>query len=175
MDFFYSFVGGLRMRRPKRIDLVSLLSGVAAVPLASTGVYLRSVRVPGSGTILTWLDKLGLVRQSPPEAPSVIVFDLPSHERLVSVGGVPEMSDPGRFPVNDESAIVFLLAVGVALALVAMSSAVWAEYRREPTLYLSVGYICGVLAVAQVWLLAGLVAAIMGVAAVLVMRNRRGC
>ena len=170
-----SNVGGLRMRRPRRVDVVSLLSGVTAIPLASTGVYLRSIRVPGSGSVLSWLDKLGLVRQPPPEAPSVIVFDLPSHERLVSVGGVPEMSDPGAFPINDENAIVFLLGLGVTLALVAMSSAVWAEYRREPTLYLSAGYICGVLAVAQVWLLASLIAAIAGIAAVLVMRNRREC
>jgi hypothetical protein len=163
------------MRRPKRIDLISLLSGVAAIPLASVAVYLRSIRIPGSGTVLTWLDKLGLVKQPPPEAPSVIVFDFPSRERLVSVGGVPEMSDPGHFPVNDENAILFLLGLGVALALVAMSTAVWAEHRREPTLYLSVGYICGVLAIAQVWLLAGLIAAIVGVATVMVMRNRREC
>ena len=168
-----SFVGRLRMRRPKRIDLVSLLSGVLAIPLAGLAVYLRSIRIPGSGTVLRWLDKLGLVKQPPPESPSIIVFDLPSHERIVSVGGVSEMSDGGNFAVNDENAILFLFVLSVALALIAMVMAVWAEHRREPTLYLSVGYVCGVLAIAQVWLLAGLVSAIVGVTAVLVMRSQR--
>ena len=45
------FVGGLGVRHPKRIDLVSLLSGVLAIPLAALAVQLRSVRVPGSGRV----------------------------------------------------------------------------------------------------------------------------
>jgi hypothetical protein len=161
------------MRRPKRVDLVALLCGAVAILLAGAAVHMRSIRVPGSGAVLTWLDKLGLVKQPPPKAPSVVVLDLPSSERLVGVSGVPALSDSGPFAVNDENAIVFLLVLSVTLALVAMAVAVWAEHRREPTLYLSVGYICGVLAIVQVWLLAGLVAAIVGVATVLVMRNQR--
>ena len=168
------------MRRPKRIDFVSLLSGALAIPLAALAVHLRSIRVPDSARVLNWLDNLGFVKQPPPEAPSIIVFDLPSRgtpgvasDRIVSVGGVSEMSDAGHFAVNDENAIVFLFALCVVLALIAMVTAVWAEHRREPTLYLSVGYICGALAIAQVWLLAGFVCAIAGVAAVLILRNQR--
>ncbi|MCB4358181.1 hypothetical protein [Quatrionicoccus australiensis] len=161
-----------------RVDLVSMLSGVLAVPLSVFASHLRSIWVPGSSTVLGWLDGLGFVKQPLPEKPSIIVIDLPSHgitsvtpNRITSIGGVPEMTDAGHFAINDENAILFLVALSVALALIAMGTAIWAECRREPTLYLSVGYICGVLAIAQVWLLASFVLGIIGVAAVLVMRH----
>jgi len=168
------------VRRPKRVDLVSLLSGVLAVPLAVFAIHLRSIWVPGSSKVLGWLDRLGFVKQPLPEAPSIIVIDLPSHgipgvtpNRITSIGGVPEMTDAGHFAINDENAILFLVALSAALALIAMGTAIWAEHRREPTLYLSVGYICGALAIAQVWLLAGFVFGIIGVGTVLVMRHGR--
>lgn len=174
------YVGGLRVRRPKRVDLVSLLSGVLAVPLAVLAIHLRSIRVPGSSRVLGWLDSLGFVKQPPPEAPSIIVIDPPSHgipgvahNRIVSISGVPEMSDAGHFAINDENAILCLVALSAVLALIAMVTAIWAEHRREPTLYLSVGYICGALAIAQLWMLAGFVFGIIGVTAVLVLRHRR--
>ena len=168
------------MRRPNRIDLVSLVSGVLAVPLARLAIHLQSIRVPGSSRILGWLNSLGFVKQPPPVAPSIIVIDLPSREipggapdRMVSIGGVSEMSDAGHFAINDENAILFLLALGIVLALVAMVTAVWAEYRQEPPLYLSVGYICGALAIAQVSPLAGMVNGIVGITVVLILRNQR--
>ena len=63
----------VRVQCPKRVGLVSLLSGVLAVPLAGFAVYLRSIRVLGSARVLDWLDSLGFVKQLPPEAPSIIV------------------------------------------------------------------------------------------------------
>lgn len=171
----------LRVWRPKRVDLVSLLSGVVAVPLASLAVHLQSIRIPGSFKILSWLDSLGFVKQPPPEAPSIIAIDLPSRglpavppDRIISISGVSEMSDAGNFAINDGNAILFLFALSVALACIAMGTAIWAEHRREPTLYLSAGYVCGALAVAQVWLLAGFVCGIVGVTAVLILRHQRG-
>lgn len=83
------------------------------------------------------------------------------------------MSDAGYFAINDENAILLLFASSIALALAAMLVAIWAEYRKEPTLYLSVGYICGVLAIAQVWLPGGFVCGLVGMAAVLVLRHQR--
>ena len=168
------------MQRTQRVDLVSLLSGVLAVPLAVLAIHLRSIRVLGSSRVLGWLDSLGFVNQPLSQAPSIIVIDLPSRgipgvapDQIVSIGGVPEMSDAGHFAINDENAILFLVALSAMLALVAMITAIWAEHRREPTLYLSVGYICGALALAQVWLLAGFVCGIVGVTVVLVLRHRR--
>lgn len=172
--------GGLRVLRSKRIAWVSLLSGALAVPLASLAVYLRSVRIPGSFKILSWLDSLGLVKQPAREAPHAIVIELPlrgisgaASDGTVSMGGVSEMSDAGYFAINDENAILLLFASSIALALAAMLVAIWAEYRKEPTLYLSVGYICGVLAIAQVWFPGGFVCGLVGMAAVLVLRHQR--
>lgn len=172
--------GGLRVLRSKRIAWVSLLSGALAVPLASLAVYLRSVRIPGSFKILSWLDSLGLVKQPAREAPHAIVIELPlrgisgaASDGTVSMGGVSEMFDAGYFAINDENAILLLFASSIALALAAMLVAIWAEYRKEPTLYLSVGYICGVLAIAQVWLPGGFVCGLVGMAAVLVLRHQR--
>lgn len=129
--------------------------------------------------ILGWLDRLGFVKQPPAETPSVIVVELPARgipgvapERIVSISGAPEMSDAGHFAINDENAILFLLTLSIVLALIAMVTAVWAEYRREPTLFLSAGYVCGVLAITQIWPLAGFVCAIAGAIAVLVLRHQ---
>jgi hypothetical protein len=154
---------------------------VLATPLAGLSVHLQSNWGPGSARILDWLDSIGVVKKSPPEVPSIIVIDLPSRgtsgipsEQIVSVVGASEMSDAGYFAINDGNAIGFLVALSVVLALIAMAAAIWAEHRREPTLYLSVGYICGALAVAQVWPLAGFVCAIVGVTAVLILRRQHG-
>jgi hypothetical protein len=93
------------MRRPKRVDLVSLVSGVLAVPLARLAIHLQSIRVPGSSRTLRWLDSLGFVKQPPPAAPSIIVIDLPPRgipggapDQMVSIGGVSEISDAGPNP-----------------------------------------------------------------------------
>lgn len=171
---------GAWVLRSKRIAWVSLLSGALAVALASLAVHLRSVRIPGSFKILSWLDSLGLVKQPAREAPHAIVIELPlrgipgaASERTASMGGVSEMTDAGYFAINDENAILLLFASSIALALAAMLVAIWAEYRKEPTLYLSVGYICGVLAIAQVWLPGGFVCGFVGMAALLVLRHQR--
>ena len=167
------------MWRPKRFGVLSLLIGVCAIPVAGLAVHLRSIRVPGSGKILDWLNILGIVKEPMPDKPSIVVFDFPAPgipgvvpEKVVAVDGVPEMSDAGYLAVNDENAILFLTALSIVLAIVAMATAVWAEQRREPTLYPSVGYLCGSLAIAQVSLLAALVFAIVGITVVLVSRHR---
>jgi len=167
------------MRRPKRLDLFSLVIGILAVALGSFAVHLRSIRVPGAGNVLNWLDRLGLVNHAAPRTPSVIAFDLPSPGtpaieagRVVAVTGVPELSDAGYLPINDDTALLGLFALVVILALAAMFTAVWAEFRHQPTLYLSVGYICGSLAIAQIWLIPGFVCVLVGVAAVLILRNQ---
>lgn len=120
------------MRRPKRVDLVSLLSGVLATPLAGLAVHLRSTWGPGSARILDWLDRIGVVKKPPQGVPSIIVIDLPSRgtsgissDQIVSVVGASEMSDAGYFAINDGNAIVFLVALSVALALIGMAAAIF--------------------------------------------------
>lgn len=167
------------MPYPRRIDLIGLLTGIAAVPFAAITVHLRSTLVPGSGNVLTWLDRLGLVIHSSPPSPSVIQFDLPAknyleanHEKVTGVIGSPEISEAGILALNDDKALMMLLAISVVLALTSIASAIWSEKQRRPTLYLSVGFVCGVLGIAQIWFIAGLVAAVSGAVAVLVLRSQ---
>ncbi len=168
------------MACPKRIDFLSFISGALAIPAAFVVTYLRSIHDSSSGLVLGWLETWGFVNEPAHVKPSVSVLQFPSldkfgvfHEPVVIVAGAPEMSDPGYFSINDENAIVFLIAASVLLGLVAMATALWAEYRRKPTLYLSMGYVCGALAITQIRLLAGLVFFIVGITAVLIMRRHQ--
>lgn len=144
------------MARSKRVDLFSMLCGMLAIPLATVSIYLRSIHVPGTGVVLGWLDTLGLVNGP-----------------ALSVTSAPEMTETGYFSINDENALVLLVAISIALGLVAMAAALWAEYRRKPNLYFSAGYVCGALAIAQFRLLAGLIFFMAGIAVALVMRRQR--
>jgi len=164
----------------KRFGLLSLLVGAFAIPIAMIATYLQSVLGPGTGAVLQWLDRMGVVSQSDIPAPLVQALSLfPDLEKLglvkpvVFVSGVPEMTEISAFSLNDGRAISMLLALSVVLALVSIGAVLLAEYRREPTLFPSAGYICGVLALALVWPLAGLVSAIAGIAALLVLRYQR--
>lgn len=168
------------MARSKRLALLSLVSGTLAIPFAVVGTYLQSIRGSGSGVLLIWLEKLGVVKEPTPVDPSITIFHFPSLGSLgaargpaVNVTGAPAMSEAGYFSINDENAIAFVVALGIVLGLVAMVTALWAEYRREPSLYLSAGYVCGALAITQIRTLAGLVFFIVGITSVLVMRHQR--
>jgi hypothetical protein len=168
------------MLTQKRFGLLSLLVGAFALPVAMIAIYLQSVCRPGSGAVLQWLEKMGFVSQSDVSAPLVQVLSLfPDLEKLglvkpvVFVSGVPEMTEISVFSLNDGRAMSLLLIFPVLLAVLSIGAALWAEYRREPTPLASAGYICGVLALALVWPLAGLVSAIAGIVAVLVLRYQR--
>jgi len=83
------------------------------------------------------------------------------------------MTEMSIFALNDGRAIGFLFVLSVLLALVSLGAALWAEYRREPTLFPSAGYIFGVLSLALVRPIMGLVSAFFGIVAVLVLRYQR--
>jgi hypothetical protein len=140
-----------RARRP--LSLVSFLVGAVAAAMAATAAYLRSVHVPGSGASLNWLTKMGLVKQ-----PSA---------------GEASLTEASIFAVNDENALVFLTSLALVLAATAMVIALIAELRREPTLYLSAGFICGAVAILLFKLLIGLATMMVGIVALLVLRHDR--
>lgn len=161
----------------KRFDLLSLTTGVFAIPLAVVGVHLQSL---GSGFLLGYLEKWGFVNQPVSSEVSIAAIYYPpsvpfgmARDPLVSVMGAPEISEAGYLPINDASAMTVLISMAIAFGLVAMASALWAEYRREPTLYPSAGYISGVLAIAQICFLPGFILSILGITAVLIMRHQR--
>ncbi|GHU04561.1 hypothetical protein FACS1894158_05130 [Betaproteobacteria bacterium] len=170
------------MASSKRFGLFALFSGTLAIPTAVVATYLQSIRIPGSGMVLDWLGKIGLV--STPEAPTPVIYIIESvapdlakmglaRGQTVVVSGVPEMREMNPFAVNDENAILFLFFISMLLAALAITSALWAEYRRESGIFLSVGYICGALALFLIRPLFGLIACVFGIMAILLLRLQR--
>ena len=119
----------------------------------ASAVYLRSVPDPGSGASLIWLTKMGLVNQ------------FSEGERSLTTTSI--------FVVNDENALIFLTSLAVILSCVALILAFIAEWRREPTLYLSAGYTCGALALYQYQPSLGFVSMVAGIAVSMVLRHDR--
>lgn len=168
------------MARRKRFGLASLLVGSLAMPTAAAAAYFRSIQGVGSGLVLQWLEKMGFVSQ--PDAPGPVVHVIsffPDLEKFglakptVIVTGTPEMTEMSVLALNDERAVGFLFLLAVLLALVSIGTALWAEYRRETTVFLSAGYICGALSLVLVRPIVGLVSAIAGIVTVLVVRYQR--
>src|SRR5438876_3244132 len=112
------------MRRGVRFGVLSVWLGAAAIVLAIVATYTESLRGRGSAWLLNWLDAQGLV----PPARS---------------GGVVELTNPSALLVTDQIAIQWLLAHSVWFAVCSMLFALWAEHKRESSLYLSAGFICG--------------------------------
>ncbi len=138
------------IRRP---GVISIFLGALAVPIAFAATHASRSHIPGSGAILQRMDNMGLVKQP--------------------INGVETLSETSLFAINDQNGINLLFAAAIALAVASMGCALLAEYRREPTLYLSGGYVCGAIAI---WLIkpsAGFVLLMVGVIAVLVLRHGR--
>ena len=136
-----------------RFGLTSLVLGGLAVPVAFSAEYARTSHIPGSGVILQWMASMDLVRQAP--------------------NSIATLSETSIFAINDQNAISLLLATAIILSVSSMGCALFAEFRREPTLYLSGGYICGALAIFLIKPSAGFISFMAGIAAVLVLRHGR--
>lgn len=136
-----------------RLGLSSLLLGALAVPTAFAAVYARTSHIPGSGVILQWMERLGLVNQP--------------------TNGIDTLSESSMFAINDQNGITLLFAVAIVCAVVSICCALLAEYRHEPTLYLSSGYVCSTLAISLMKPSVGFTVFMVGIAAVLVHRYGR--
>ena len=141
------------MRIRHRLGLLATLSGTLALCVAAAGWTLRAAHNPAEGAVLAWLGRMGAVRQP--------------------AARVATLSQAGWFSVNDVNAIVWLLAAAVLLAVAAMGLAVAAEWRRESTLWLACGYVCGALALALLKPVAGFVALTGGVMLAVLLRQER--
>lgn len=144
---FFARPGGVQ----RRLSVASFLLGAMAAGMAATAAYLRSI--PPSDASLTWLTKMGLVK----------------HRST----GEPSITEASIFAVNDENALLFLASLSLVLAALAMVLALVAEYRREPTLYLSAGYTCGALALLLFKPLIGFASVVAGIVAIMVLRHDR--
>ena len=136
-----------------RLGLSSILFGALAVPTAFAAVYARSSHYPGSGVVLQWMESLGLV--NPP------------------TNGIVTLSERSIFALNDNNGITLLFTTAIMFAVASMGCALLAEYRREPTLYLSGGYVCSSLAISLMKPSAGFAVFIVGIIVILILRHGR--
>jgi hypothetical protein len=137
----------------RRLSVASFFAGMIAAGMAGTAGYARSVNY-NTGMSLNWLTKMGLVKQP-------------------SAGGEASITETSIFAINDENALVFLTSLAIVCAVAAMALALVAEYRREPTLYLSAGYTSGALALLIFKPVLGFACMVAGTFAILMVRHSR--
>ncbi len=90
-----------------------------------------------------------------------------------SDNSITTLTEQSVLAINDQNGIALLFAAAIILGVTAIGCALAAEYQREPTLYLSVGYVSGAVAIVLIKLTAGIVLFMAGVIAVLVHRHER--
>jgi hypothetical protein len=114
-------------RRGTRLGLVSVLFAALAVASALWYVHFESICGAVSAHVLEWFDVHGFVRQSDSAL-------------------VPEMRNPSTFLLTDPVVLRWINVHAWWFAACAMLFSIWAEFRREATLYLSAGYVLGAMA-----------------------------
>ena len=102
----------------------AVLIGALSIVVIATAKRADDLRCSTTGAILRWADHLGLVKSVPSDA-------------------IMEAKTPSLLNFTDETAVLAVLWFGVYLATSAMILAVLAEMRRENSLFLSAGFICG--------------------------------
>jgi hypothetical protein len=127
--------------------------GVLGLIATIEAEYLRVAHDPRGGAILRFLDRLGLVKNEP-------------HSVAI-------ITSSSVFSINDSTAILWLFAYGVYLAIIAFFFSLLAEYRHEETLYLSAGFILAVAAIAFVNIVASIMISVSGFVTVLSLRQIR--
>ena len=104
--------------------LSSIACGCLALLFTLVASYWTTFINLGEGRLLALMERLGLVRQ-----PAQYSFN--------------SIDSPGWLSFTDEKALTLLYTSGAMLAVLAIALAVFAERRRESSLYLSAGLICG--------------------------------
>lgn len=142
------------MRQRSTYGIASIVFGVLAILLVSVAQHAESFRGTGSAYLLTLADRWGLVRTPPANAET-------------------ELRPSSIIALTDETALIGVLGYGIYLAIAAVLVASWAEFKREESLYLAAGFICGTGAVFLVHRIAGLVFLLLGAIVILGVRRAR--
>lgn len=141
-----------------KFGILSVCFGSAAVAASLAAQRLESLLAFQRGYVLHWLDKVGLVKAPSP-------------------GAVGEWSSPGIFSLSDPLAVQWLTTHAICFAIGSMSLSVYADHRHEDTLYLSIGFILGAIAIKILSFPGSIIAMIIGAVAITVRRrgHRRRC
>jgi hypothetical protein len=141
------------MRSGRFFGTFSSTFSVVGLLAAISAEYLRSIHDPHDGAVLRYLDRWGFVAHDP--------------------GAPASMSAVTVYSVNDTNAIIWLYALATYLAVTALLFALLAEYHREQTLSLSIGFIIASAALAYVSVKVGVAVAIVVLVILLIVRARK--
>lgn len=133
----------------------SILVGALGLLAVIAARHGESFRGTGSAFLLNLADRLGFIQNPPADS-------------------VPVAKAPGLLSFTDETALQAILSLGLGLGVVAMLLAVHASSRREDSLYLSAGFICGWLSILVTNYPAGMSALLIGAAVIFGVRRKRG-
>ncbi|MGJ7530121.1 hypothetical protein [Variovorax sp. GB1P17] len=140
------------MEARNRFGVISVFFGVAGLLAAIGFTEAERTRIPGMGHLLTWMDRLGLVRPPPP-------------------GQAPEWRPRGLFDLTDHRVLEWTLVYSVCFAIWAMLMALLAEHQREESSSLGLGFILGALALYVHGFEYGISALLAGGAALVLIRH----
>jgi len=116
-------------------------------------LHIKRIGVLFGGNILKTLDRLGLVRQEG------------NH--------LAEIKPSSIFALNDANAVLWFTWIALVLAELSVLLALYADYKREPTLYASAGFVVATLGVGLLYPGIMVVAQAVGIIVLLSMRKRR--
>ena len=143
------------MRTSVLFGRVSLSLGCASIVFALVAQHLELLLPYRRGYLLSWLDAIGLVRA--PRADGLAVWQA-----------------PGTFLLSDDIAVCWLFTNAFWLAICSTLFALWAERKQEDTLYLSAGFLCGILALMLLHYPSSILAMVAGASVVMLLRHHRG-
>lgn len=132
--------------------IASIVTGAFALVSVIAAKHFELRRGAGSSWLLNTADRLGFIR-NPPE------------------GAMDEATAPGLLSFTDETALNKLLCLGVVLGLTSLALSLWATARREDSLHLGAGLVCGGLALVVAHYFFGIGALVLGSAALLAIRR----
>jgi hypothetical protein len=115
------------METRSRFGVLSVFFGIAGLLTAIGFTEAERVRIPGFGYLLTWMDRLGLVRTPDP-------------------GQVSEWRPLGLLDLTDHRALQWTLVYSVCFAIWAMLMALLSKHQREDSSSPGLGFILGALA-----------------------------
>jgi hypothetical protein len=141
------------MRSNIRFGLLSTICGIASSGLFFVLAYFSRLSPLKGGKILQAFERFGLL----------------SKERQY----FSEFREGSVFSIDDANAILWLTWLAFALALIAIALALYAETKRESTLYIGVGFLVATVSVGLRYPLTMLFMQIMGMLAFQRIRNSR--